>query len=176
MTKKFFSASNATYEIATTRRSIYGVTSGKTTYSTQFQDLSAYSLIPVPSTYTTPLKNTLRQHVSKYHPSMAAAAAAVQAASNQLYQVQLPGGAQVATAGPLLQPFGDGRMQAIVPHVPEATRIKMDRVPATPDIGDEHVRRISEDAGAFHCIDCSFVGATKGMLKAHTQHVHPVII
>ena len=59
-----------------------------------------YSSIPLPrSTYTTPLKNTLRQHVSKYHPSMAAAAAAV----NQMYQVQLPGGAQVATAGPLLQ-------------------------------------------------------------------------
>ena len=130
-------------------------------------------LNPLASSYTTPLKNTLRTHVSKYHPSMAAAAAAV--ASNQLYHVQLPGGPQVATAGPLLQPFGDGRMRAITASdVPEATRIKMDRVPATPDIGDEHVRRISEDAGAFHCIDCSFVGATKEMLKAHTQHVHPV--
>merc|ERR1719305_298702 len=58
-------------------------------------------------------------------------------------------------------------------EVPEATRIKMDRVPATPDIGDDHVRRISEDAGAFHCIDCNFVGPTKEMLKAHGQHVHP---
>ena len=110
--------------------------------------------------------------MSKYHASMVAAAAAVQVASNHLYHVQLPGGAQVATAGPLLQPYGDGRMMAA--EVPEATRIKMDRVPATPDIGDDHVRRISEDAGAFHCIDCNFVGPTKEMLKAHGQHVHPV--
>ena len=113
--------------------------------------------------------------MTKYHPTMAVAAAAVQSASNQLYHVQLPNGAQVPTAGPLLQPFGDSRMRAsIISDVPEATRTKMDRVPATPDIGDEHVRRISEDAGAFHCIDCSFVGADKEMLKAHTQHVHPV--
>ena len=126
----------------------------------------------MPSTYTTPHKKTLHQHVSKYHASMVAAAAAVQVASNHLYHVQLPGGAQVATAGPLLQPYGDGRMMAA--EVPEATRIKMDRVPATPDIGDDHVRRISEDAGAFHCIDCNFVGPTKEMLKAHGQHVHPV--
>ena len=97
---------------------------------------------------------------------MVAAAAAVQVANNQLYQVQLPGGAQVAMQQPQLHSSGS--------VVSEATRIKMDRVPATPDIGDDHVRKISEDAGAFHCIECNFVGATKEMLKAHAQHVHPV--
>jgi hypothetical protein len=87
--------------------------------------------------------------------------AAAAASNNHLYQMQLPAAAMAIA------------QQHPMAVVNDATRVKMERVAATPDISDDHIRKISEDAGCFHCIDCNFVSGSREILKTHTQQAHP---